>query len=127
MPIVTITVQNPKTAEFKDTVLSAIHDALVGSGVPETDRFHRVIELDAEDFRFHASYPDLARPRNADFVLIEILLSAGRSIKVKKQIVQSIIGKLSPHGFEPENVMVGFVETTWESWSFGGGRFFYAE
>jgi hypothetical protein len=125
MPLVTITVQKPKTAQFKDTVLSAVHDALVGSGVPETDRFHRVLELETENFRFHASYPDLTCPRNEDFVLIEILFSAGRSVKVKKQIVQSIISKLSAQGFEAERVMIYFVENTWENWSFGGGRFFY--
>ena len=25
-------------------------------------------------------------------------------------------------GLDPENVMVCFKETTWENWSFGGGR-----
>lgn len=125
MPLVTITVQKPKTAQFKDTVLSAVHDALVASGVPETDRFHRVLELEAEDFRFDSNYPDLTCPRNDDFVLIEILLSVGRSVKVKKQIVQSIISKLSSQGFEAERVMICFKETMWENWSFGGGRFFY--
>jgi hypothetical protein len=52
MPLVTVTVQKTKTAEFKDKVLSAVHDALVASGVPPTDRFQRVFELDASDFRF---------------------------------------------------------------------------
>lgn len=125
MPLVTITVQKPKTAQFKDTVLSAVHSALVATGVPETDRFHRVIELDAENFRFDANYPDITAPRNDNFVLIEIILSVGRSMKVKRQIVQDIISKLSPQGFEPEHIMIHFNETRWENWSFGGGRFFY--
>jgi len=125
MPLVTITVQKPKTAEFKDTVLSAVHDALVLSGVPETDRFHRVIELDAENFRYDARYPDLACARNDDFVLIEILLSVGRSIRVKKKIVEDIVGKLASQGFEAERVMIYFNETRWENWSFAGARFYY--
>jgi phenylpyruvate tautomerase PptA (4-oxalocrotonate tautomerase family) len=122
MPLVTITVQKPKPAAFKDMVLSAVHDALVASGVPATDRFQRVLELDAEDFRFDASYPDLTSNRDGNFVLIEILLSVGRSVKVKRQIVQSIVGMLSGQGLDPELIMVCFKETMWENWSFGGGR-----
>jgi phenylpyruvate tautomerase PptA (4-oxalocrotonate tautomerase family) len=32
------------------------------------------------------------------------------------------MSRLSGAGLDPENVMVVFVETTWENWSFGGGR-----
>ena len=63
MPLVTLTVRKPKSAAFKTSVLDAVHAALIGFGVPETDQFQRVIELDAEDFRFYASYPDVASPR----------------------------------------------------------------
>lgn len=123
MPLVTVTVQRPRTAEFKNAVLSAVHDALVASGVPQTDRFQRVLELDPGDFRFDASYPDLTSPRNETFVLIEILLSVGRSVKVKKKIVRDIVETLAARGFDAEGVMVVFEETAWENWSFGGGRF----
>ena len=124
--MVTVTVQKPKTTEFKDKVLSAVHDALMASGVPIADRFQRVFELDASDFRFDSAYPDLASSRNDQFVLIEILFSVGRSVKVKKQIVAGIVDKLSSQDFDPELVMVCFSETRWENWSFGGGRFLHA-
>ena len=126
MPLVTVTVQKPKTAEFKDKVLSAVHDALVASGVPAADRFQRVLELDACDFRFDPAYPDLTSRRDENFVLIEILFSVGRSVKVKKQIVTGIVDKLSSQGFDPERIMICFRETRWENWSFGGGRFLHA-
>lgn len=122
MPLVTITVQQPKSAEFKSTVLDAVHAALVASGVPATDRFQRVLELAAEDFRFDPGYPDLSSERNSDFVLIEILLSVGRSVKIKKKILEDLMARLSSAGLNPENVMVCFKETAWENWSFGGGR-----
>ena len=126
MPIVTLTVRQGKDAAFKSAVLEGVHCALVASGVPEADRFHRVLELSAEDFRFDASYPDLTTPRTDDFVLIEVLLSAGRSVKVKRKIAADLIAALreSP-GLDPENVMLAFKETTWENWSFGGGRFIH--
>lgn len=122
MPLVTVTVRKPKTAEFKAGVLDAVHAALVESGVPATDRFQRVLELDADDFRYDPGYPDAATPRGDDFVLIEILWSVGRSVKVKKPLLAGLMQRLSALGLDPEHVMVCFKETSWENWSFAGGR-----
>lgn len=124
MPLITLTVRKPKPAAFKTAVLSAVHQALVASaGMPQEDRFHRVLELDNEDFRFDAKYPDLSSPRSDDFVLIEILFSVGRSVKVKRKILADLVARLTRDpGINPEHVMVVFKETQWENWSFGGGR-----
>lgn len=126
MPIVTLTVRKPKSDALKTAVLDAVHAALVASGVPAADRFQRVIELEATDFRFDSSYPDLKSGRTDDFVLIEILWSVGRSVKVKKQLLQGLMTSLSHEGLDPENVMVCFKETSWENWAFGGGRLIHA-
>ena len=80
MPLVTVTVRPGKPAAWKHAVLDGVHRSLVASGVPEADRFQRVLELGADDFRFDPAYPDLASPRGADFVLIEVLWSVGRSV-----------------------------------------------
>ena len=122
MPLVTITVRKPKPSKFKTAVFDAVHAALVSSGVPVTDKFQRVIELDADDFRFDPSYPDLKTERTDDFVLIEILWSVGRSVKVKRKLLEELMSSLANAGFNSENVMVCFKETSWENWSFGGGR-----
>jgi phenylpyruvate tautomerase PptA (4-oxalocrotonate tautomerase family) len=126
MPIVTLTVRKPKTREFKSTVLDAVHAALVSSGVPPTDKFQRVIELDADDFRFDPSYPDLSAPRDDNFALIEIVWSAGRSVKVRRKLLEELMGTLRHAGLNSEHVMVCFKETSWESWAFGGGRLIHA-
>jgi phenylpyruvate tautomerase PptA (4-oxalocrotonate tautomerase family) len=126
MPLVTVTVRKPKTPAFKTGVLDAVHAALVASGVPETDRFQRVIELDAEDFRFDPAYPDLKSKRSDDFVLVEILWSVGRSVKVKKALLADLMERLSSQNQDTEQVMVCFKETSWENWSFGGGRLIHA-
>jgi phenylpyruvate tautomerase PptA (4-oxalocrotonate tautomerase family) len=122
MPLVTLTVRKPASAELKSTVLDAVHEALIAIGVPATDKFQRVIELDAADFRFDASYPDVQTARTDRFVLIEVLWSVGRSVKVKKQMLAHLMGVLAAAGFDLEQVMVVFKETTWENWSFAGGR-----
>ena len=126
MPLVTLTVRKPKTSVFKNSVLEAVHAALVASGVPATDKFHRVLELEADNFRYDPGYPDLQSERTDDFVLIEILWSVGRSVKVKRNMLNDLMDRLSAQGLNPENVMVCFKETSWENWSFGGGRLIHA-
>ena len=122
MPLVTLTVRKPKSAEFKAAVLDAVHAALVSAGVPAADLFQRVLELAEADFRFDPAYPDLQSSRNADFVIIEILWSVGRSVKVKKKMLAELMDTLARVGVNTENVMVCLKETAWENWAFGGGR-----
>jgi tautomerase-like protein len=126
MPLVTLTVRKPNSNAFKDTVLDSVHAALVSSGVPVTDKFRRVHELDPDDFRFDPSYPDLSSGRNDDSVLIETLWSVERSVKVRKKLLAEFMESLSRAGLTPDNVMVVFRETSWENWSFGGGRLLHA-
>jgi phenylpyruvate tautomerase PptA (4-oxalocrotonate tautomerase family) len=122
MPLVTLTVRRPKSSAFKTTVLDAVHSALVSSGVPAADMFQRVIELEAEDFRFDLAYPDVKTTRSEEFALIEVLWSVGRSVKVKRKLLGELMATLAGAGFDTENVMVCFKETSWENWSFAGGR-----
>jgi phenylpyruvate tautomerase PptA (4-oxalocrotonate tautomerase family) len=122
MPFVTLTVRKPKTAAFKSMVLDAVHGALVASGVPATDKFQRVFELDADDFRYDPGYPDVQGARDDNFVMIEILWSVGRSAKIKKALLTGLMSSLAQGGLDPENVMVVFKEVQWENWSFAGGR-----
>jgi phenylpyruvate tautomerase PptA (4-oxalocrotonate tautomerase family) len=123
MPLVTVTLRNGSSREFKATILQVVHRALMVAGVPEKDRFHRVLELDEDHFQYDSTYPDLERPRDGHFVLIEILLSVGRSVKIKRAILAEIIKGLHEQaGLDPDNVMVCFKETQWENWSFAGGR-----
>ena len=127
MPLVTLTVRKPKTAEFKARVLDAVHAALVAAGVPPADRFQRVLELGEEDFRFDPGYPDVATRRTDDFVLVEILWSVGRSVKVKRKFLADVVAQIARDpGVDPEHVMIVFKETAWENWSFGGGRLLHA-
>ena len=127
MPLVTISVRKPKSAAFTSAVLDAVHQGLIAAGVPEADRFQRVLALSDDDFRYDARYPDLASARGDDFVLIEILWSVGRSVKVKRKLLADIVAKIARDpGVDPEHVMIAFKETAWENWSFGGGRLLHA-
>jgi phenylpyruvate tautomerase PptA (4-oxalocrotonate tautomerase family) len=127
MPLVTVTLRAPKPATFKTAVLAGVHDALVAAGVPQADRFQRVLELPADDFRYDVRYPDLASDRGEDFVLIEVLWSVGRSVKVKRKFVDDVVEALArAPRLDREQVMIVFIETAWENWAFGGGRLLHA-
>ena len=122
MPLVTITAQGKKPREFKQKVFAAVHEALIHIGVSAEDRFLRFIELDDGSFEYHPIFPDAATPRTADFILIEILLGAGRSVRVKRQLVGQIAEGLRARGLDPEHAMVCLQDVPWENWSPAGGR-----
>jgi phenylpyruvate tautomerase PptA (4-oxalocrotonate tautomerase family) len=122
MPLVTLTTTKATSPAIIDGVLDAVHAALISVGVPAADRFHRVLQLDAGALRVDPTYPDLKKPRSEKYVLIEITLSVGRTIKLKRQIVESIAAGAEKLGIPGEDVMVVFNETRWENWSFSNGK-----
>ncbi len=122
MPIVLLLFEGQRRANSRKSCSTRLRRLLSPLELNPSDRFQKVIELEPDDFQFDATYPDLSRPRTDDFVLIEILLGVGRSVKVKRKIVGDIIEALSVRGFDPEHVMIVFQEVPWENWSPGGGR-----
>lgn len=125
MPLITVTATKGRTAEEKREISNVIQQALVASGVPETDRFQRFIDLDPENFIYDLQYPDLNEARSTAFIIIEILLSVGRSVKVKRKILENLIRGLQELGIPPKDVMVCFKETAWENWAFANGTIYH--
>jgi phenylpyruvate tautomerase PptA (4-oxalocrotonate tautomerase family) len=126
MPFITITSLSGRTKEEKQKIGEAIHAAIVEAGVPPTDRFQRFLDLEPENFLYDKYYPNLEKGRSENFIIIEILLSVGRSVKVKRKILESLIIKLKDQSFNPEDVFVSFQETAWENWSFANGEILHA-
>lgn len=122
MPLVTLTVRDTSERAWRRRILDAVHAALVHVGVPAEDRFQRVIALDADSLVVDAGYPDVQGQRDERFALVEILWSAGRSVKVKRQMLAALAEGLRAADIDPEQVMLVFKETTWENWSFAGTR-----
>ncbi|WP_160716821.1 tautomerase family protein [Chitinophaga solisilvae] len=122
MPLVTVTMHKGHSADRKTGILNAVHTALVNSGVPATDCFQRIIELEPENFVYDLQYPDLETPRTNNFTIIEITLSAGRSVKVKRKILEDLMQLLTAINVSPNDIMVHFQETAWENWAFANGK-----
>jgi phenylpyruvate tautomerase PptA (4-oxalocrotonate tautomerase family) len=127
MPLVTLTLRCPREPAVKRAMLDAVHEALVASGVPAADRFQRVIVPAPGDLVVDPRYPDLDRDRDGDSVIVEVLWSVGRSVKVKRKVVADIVaGVARAASIGLDDVMVVFVETAWENWAFAGGRLLHA-
>lgn len=111
MPIVTITLSEQLGLDFIRATADSIHHALVASGFPENDRFQRILALKPEYFLYDPTYPNLLTPRTNQFVLIEILFSAPRSIEFKEEVLHQVTEQLlCAPGLSIEDIMVVFIE-----------------
>jgi phenylpyruvate tautomerase PptA (4-oxalocrotonate tautomerase family) len=126
MPFITLTLLKGRQAAEKKQILDAVHAALIDAGVPVADRFQRVLELEPENFIYDLNYPNLETPRTDKFMIIEIMLSVGRSVKVKRKILAHLMNGLTAMAVSPNDVMVAFKETAWENWAFANGELLHA-
>lgn len=124
MPFVRIAFASPVEADHRRRVADAAHEALVAAlGVPADDRF-QILETPAQVI-YDPGY--LGVRRDAGLVMIEIHLSYGRSVPLKKALFAALAERLASVGVEPRNVMAHLVETAAENWSFGDGLAQYAD
>lgn len=128
MPLVTISISEGFSLSDKRVVADCVHDALVGVGFPESARFQKILRLSRDQFIYDRKYPDLQDSRSSRFVLIEIVLPAGRSREFKKDLLMIIVENLRERiGVRACDVMVLFMETDRDNWAYYGGVLHYSE
>jgi phenylpyruvate tautomerase PptA (4-oxalocrotonate tautomerase family) len=128
MPLVTISLSKSWPTEDQKLIADGIHEAIVGVGFPQTDRFQKIHRLSRDQFLYDERHPNLTEPRTEKFVLIEIIISSGRSVEFKKDLLTRIIQILkNKPGIQPHDIMVLFIETARENWAFAGGTQYYVE
>ena len=126
MPLVRIALRKGKSPEYRRAISESIHRAMVETiKIPEQDRFQIVTEHDDASLVYDPSY--LGISRSDGVILVQIPLSAGRTVDVRKALFARIVQLLreSP-GVRPEDVFVSLVEVAKENWSFGNGVAQYA-
>ncbi|MBZ5531162.1 MAG: tautomerase family protein [Acidobacteriia bacterium] len=126
MPLVRISLLEGKPKSHHERIGDAVHRAMVEIiSIPAQDRFQIITEHAASDFVFDPSYLNIART-NA-LVIIQITLSAGRTVEVKKALYKRIVELLvQDAGLRKEDVFINLVEVVKENWSFGNGEAQYA-
>ena len=128
MPLVSISLANSWSLEDQKRIADGIHEAIVGVGFPQTDRFQKIHRLSKDQFLYNDRHPNLAEARTEKFVLIEIVISLGRTIEFKKDLLTRIVQNLKQKpGISPHDVMVVFTETARENWAFASGIQYYIE
>lgn len=126
MPLVRISLLAGKPEAHKRKISGAVHRALVETiSIPAQDRFQIITEHGKADFVYDAEYLNIHR--TDDLVIIQITLSAGRSLEVRKSLYRRIADLLHQEaGLRKEDVFVNLVEVAKENWSFGNGEAQYA-
>ena len=126
MPLVRISLLKGKPASYRRKVGDAVHQAMVETiDIPAKDRFQLITEHDPEDFIYDREYLGVARSR--DLVVIQMTISAGRSLHLKRALFRTIAERLAAAvQLRPEDVLINLVETGKENWSFGNGIASYA-
>ena len=126
MPLVRISLLAGKSESHKQKVSEAIHRALVETiAIPSQDRFHIITEHAPADFIYDPQYLNIQR--TGDLVIIQIALSAGRTLEVRKALYRRVADLLHQEaGLRKEDVFINLVETAKENWSFGNGEAQYA-
>jgi len=126
MPLVRVALRKGKSPEYRRAISDSIHRAMVETiKIPEQDRFQIVTEHDDASLIYDPSY--LGISRSDGVILVQITLSAGRTVDVRKALFARVVQLLreSP-GVRPEDVFVSLVEVAKENWSFGNGIAQYA-
>ena len=126
MPLIRVSLLKGKPASYRRKIGDAVHQALVETiDVPAKDRFQLITEHDPEDFVYDREYLGIVRSR--DLVIIQITLSAGRSLHQKRRLFRAIASRLGAAvQLRPEDVWINLVEVAKENWSFGNGIASYA-
>ncbi|MBV8032654.1 MAG: tautomerase family protein [Betaproteobacteria bacterium] len=125
MPLVRVSLAKGRPAELRRRIGDAIHQALVDTiQVPAADRFQLLTEHEPQDFVYDPEY--LGISRSQDLVIVQITISAGRSLEKKRALFRRIADNLAALGLRREDVWVNLVEVAKENWSFGNGVASYA-
>ena len=122
MPLVRISLQAGKPDSYRAAISNQVYEAMREIlEIPEGDRFHIISEHSAGQLVADPHFMGMIR--SADFVLIQIFLSRGRTTEAKQALYRRIAERLvkSP-GIRGDDVMIVLTEVGLEDWSFGRGE-----
>lgn len=125
MPFVRIHLKQDIPASRRRAIADAAHAALVEAVcIPADDRF-QVISSHGDDLIYDPGYLGIARTDGV--VMIEVHLSVGRSLDIKRALYRATADRLAELGIRREDVFIHLMETTVLNWSFGNGEAQYAD
>src|SRR5690242_15824187 len=125
MPLVRISLLKGRPPEVRRKIGDAIHRALVDTiAVAPRDRFQILTEHEPGDLVYDSEYLGIAR--TDQIVIVQITLSAGRTLAQKRALFRRIADNLARLDVRREDAWINLVEVAKENWSFGLGVAYYA-
>lgn len=98
-----------------DSLSETIHAVMVAElGLPPEKRFHRFLPLEPWQQR-------CPQDRSERYLILEILMFAGRSTPVRKALLHGLMRELcAAHGLSPADVEITLLESPRENWGIRG-------
>ncbi len=121
MPLVRIDLPAGLAPERRRAIADTVYEAMRATlDVPEGDRFQVIGEHPDGGLIIDPAYLGIARSREA--IVIQVTLSAGRSLEKKKAFYRAVADGLhAAAAIRREDVFINLVEVMPEDWSFGNG------
>jgi phenylpyruvate tautomerase PptA (4-oxalocrotonate tautomerase family) len=102
---------DPIKRVLSDLIHACVVEAL---SIPPNKRFHRFFPLDDDDF----VYPD---DRSSRYLIIELSLFEGRSLKAKKQLIRLLFQRIASElGIAAADIEIHILETPKHDWGIRG-------
>jgi 4-oxalocrotonate tautomerase len=121
MPLARIDLPAGKPPEYGRAVADAVYEAMIATlNVAKNDRFQVISEQTRETLLIDPTF--LGIERSSDALIIQLTLSEGRTVEVKKAFYKAVADGLHERlGLRREDVFINLVEVKKENWSFGNG------
>lgn len=115
MPLVNISTLKGKPPEYVRAVADGVNSAVIETmGFPEDDRYKVIHE--------HESHCLEYQDRQADRVMMHLIMRGGRSDESKKAFYARVVENLARDpGIDPSNVLITIAENDDVDWSFRDG------
>ncbi len=99
----------------RETLSTTIHSCVVDAlNYPLEKKFQRFFPLQPEDFEYPSD-------RTEQYIIIEILMFAGRSVEVKKHLYRLLFERLKDNlSIEPLDIEIILIETPNYNWGIRG-------
>jgi 4-oxalocrotonate tautomerase len=126
MPLARIDLPAGKPPEYSRAVADVVYNAMIATlNAPKDDRFQVISEHTRDTLLIDPTY--LGIQRSADALILQLILSEGRTIEIKKAFYKAVADGLHDRvGLRREDVFIVLVEVKKENWSFGNGVAQYA-
>ena len=127
MPLVRIDISRQLPEALGPAIGNVIYDAMTAViNVPKDDKFQIITRHADGELNVAPSYMGIEY--SAGIVLIQITLSQGRSVELKKAFYRKVCDDLHAKlGIRKQDIFINLVEVVKENWSFGNGEMQYAD